>query len=53
MSDHEDVSPLIAPSPMAEPSEIDLEAGQGEQIQCRICLETDGDFSHFVSLGIS
>ncbi|RVX21168.1 hypothetical protein CK203_001859 [Vitis vinifera] len=42
MSDHEDVSPLIAPSPMAEPSEIDLEAGQGEQIQCRICLETDG-----------
>ncbi|CAD6256299.1 unnamed protein product [Miscanthus lutarioriparius] len=31
-------SPLIPP-----PSEIDLEAGGGgEQLQCRICLETDG-----------
>ncbi|BBH05642.1 RING/FYVE/PHD zinc finger superfamily protein [Prunus dulcis] len=35
-------SPLIAPAPVAEPSEIDLEAGPGEQIQCRICLESDG-----------
>lgn len=24
--------------------EIDLEAGPGEQPQCRICLETDGRF---------
>jgi hypothetical protein len=32
-------SPLIPP-----PSEIDLEAGGGgEQLQCRICLETDGE----------
>ncbi|KAJ6908052.1 hypothetical protein NC651_018483 [Populus alba x Populus x berolinensis] len=37
-----DTSPLIPPSPITEPSEIDLEAGPGEQIQCRICLETDG-----------
>lgn len=36
-------SPLIAPAPVLEPGEIDLEAGQGEQLQCRICLETDGD----------
>ncbi|KAG1334522.1 putative E3 ubiquitin-protein ligase march1 [Cocos nucifera] len=35
-------SPLIAPAPVPEPGEIDLEAGQGEQLQCRICLETDG-----------
>lgn len=33
------VSPLIPP-----PSEIDLEAGGGgDQLQCRICLETDGE----------
>lgn len=38
-------SPLIAPSPLPEPTEIDLEAGPGEQIQCRICLETEGNFS--------
>lgn len=33
-------SPLIPP-----PSEIDLEAGAGagDQLQCRICLETDGE----------
>lgn len=42
MVDHSDASPLIAPAPVAEPSEIDLEAGPGEQIQCRICLESDG-----------
>ncbi|XP_061973282.1 uncharacterized protein LOC133695353 isoform X3 [Populus nigra] len=43
MADHvSDASPLIPPSPITEPSEIDLEAGPGEQIQCRICLETDG-----------
>ncbi|XP_058084747.1 uncharacterized protein LOC131232493 isoform X1 [Magnolia sinica] len=35
-------SPLIPPSIVPEPGEIDLEAGPGEQIQCRICLETDG-----------
>lgn len=38
-----DSSPLIPPAPISDPSEIDLEAGQGEQIQCRICLETDGN----------
>ncbi|KAF9681934.1 hypothetical protein SADUNF_Sadunf05G0054800 [Salix dunnii] len=37
-----DTSPLIPPSPITEPSEVDLEAGPGEQFQCRICLETDG-----------
>ncbi|KAJ6774983.1 hypothetical protein OIU79_018212 [Salix purpurea] len=43
MADHvSDASPLIPPSPITEPSEIDLEAGPGEQFQCRICLETDG-----------
>jgi hypothetical protein len=32
-------SPLVPP-----PSEIDLEVGGGgEQLQCRICLETDGE----------
>jgi hypothetical protein len=33
-------SPLIPP-----PSEIDLEAGAGagDPLQCRICLETDGE----------
>ncbi|KAI3930634.1 hypothetical protein MKX01_037080 [Papaver californicum] len=34
--------PLVPPTPIAENDEIDLEAGPSEQIQCRICLETDG-----------
>ncbi|PON65259.1 Zinc finger, RING-CH-type [Parasponia andersonii] len=42
MADHLDESPLVPPSPITDPTEIDLEAGPGEQIQCRICLETDG-----------
>ncbi|KAJ9541169.1 hypothetical protein OSB04_027675 [Centaurea solstitialis] len=43
MADRADPSPLVAPSSLiAQPTEIDLEAGPGEQIQCRICLETDG-----------
>ncbi|KAL5164003.1 ERAD-associated E3 ubiquitin-protein ligase DOA10 [Glycine soja] len=42
MADHSDSSPLVPPLPLADPSEIDLEAGPSEQIQCRICLETDG-----------
>lgn len=37
-----DSSPLMAPVQIAAPSEIDLEAGPDEQIQCRICLESDG-----------
>lgn len=41
MADPADSSPLIPP-PIIELNEIDLEAGPGEQIQCRICLETDG-----------
>lgn len=45
MSDLSDESPLMAPPPMADPSEIDLEAGPADQIQCRICLETDGIFN--------
>ncbi|KAG5155344.1 hypothetical protein JHK82_013313 [Glycine max] len=36
-----DSSPLIPPSPVTV-TEIDLEEGPSEQIQCRICLETDG-----------
>ena len=57
MGDRVDSSPLIAPSPITDPNEIDLEAGHGEQIQCRICLEIDGKsalissiwFSHMTS----
>ncbi|KAM3200558.1 hypothetical protein BC332_30530 [Capsicum chinense] len=41
--DQSESSPLVPPpSVITDPSEIDLEAGSGEQIQCRICLETDG-----------
>ncbi|EPS57552.1 hypothetical protein M569_17265, partial [Genlisea aurea] len=40
--DQSDSSPLVPPKPVADPTEIDLEAGPDEQIQCRICLETDG-----------
>ncbi|EXB80852.1 hypothetical protein L484_020110 [Morus notabilis] len=42
MADPLEASPLVPPSPITDPNEIDLEAGPGEQIQCRICLETDG-----------
>lgn len=42
MADRADPSPLVAPSIIIEPSDVDLEAGPGEEIQCRICLETDG-----------
>ena len=42
-------SPLIPP-----PSEIDLEAGGGgEQLQCRICLETDGEGGSAVPAGLA
>ncbi|MBA0803400.1 hypothetical protein Gohar_013610, partial [Gossypium harknessii] len=41
MSDQSEELPLMAPPPITEPSEIDLEAGPADQIQCRICLETD------------
>ncbi|KAL9251600.1 ERAD-associated E3 ubiquitin-protein ligase DOA10-like protein [Drosera capensis] len=34
-------SPLVPP-PAIEPNLVDLEAGTSDQIQCRICLETDG-----------
>ena len=43
MADELELSPLVPPSPMVDPSEINLEAGHGEQTQCRICLETDGN----------
>ncbi|XP_042427020.1 uncharacterized protein LOC122014707 isoform X2 [Zingiber officinale] len=39
---NEESSLLAPPAPVADPNEIDLEAGPGEQFQCRICLETDG-----------
>ena len=42
MADPGDSSRLIAPVPVPDPNDIDLEAGPGEQFQCRICLETDG-----------
>lgn len=45
---HSVSSPLMAPPAMTDPSEIDLEAGPGEQIQCRICLETDGTVPDFI-----
>ena len=47
MADELELSPLVPPSPMVDPSEIDLEAGHGEQIQCRICLESDGNAPRF------
>ena len=50
MADHLENSSLIPPSPITDPTEIDLEAGPGEQIQCRICLETDGKVFIFYSL---
>ena len=55
MADHSDSSPLVPPLPISDPSEIDLEAGPAEQIQCRICLETDGDspFPLFLFLNFS
>ncbi|GFP96255.1 hypothetical protein PHJA_001769600 [Phtheirospermum japonicum] len=37
-----DSLPLVAPTPIKDLSEVDLEAGPDEQIQCRICLESDG-----------
>ncbi|XP_042407650.1 E3 ubiquitin-protein ligase MARCHF8-like isoform X2 [Zingiber officinale] len=42
MADEGSSTPLTAPASITEPDEIDLEAGPGEQFQCRICLETDG-----------
>jgi hypothetical protein len=45
MADHAESSPLVPPIPLSDPSSIDLEAGPSEQIQCRICLETDGNFN--------
>ncbi|KAK8490217.1 hypothetical protein V6N13_052754 [Hibiscus sabdariffa] len=42
MSNQAEELPLMAPPSITEPSEIDLEAGPADQIQCRICLETDG-----------
>ncbi|CAL9105265.1 unnamed protein product [Musa textilis] len=42
MTDPACSSPLIAPVPVPDPNEIDLEACPSEQFQCRICLEGDG-----------
>ncbi|XP_073154345.1 uncharacterized protein [Henckelia pumila] len=39
---HTEFSPLLAPTPITPQPEIDLESGTEDQIQCRICLETDG-----------
>ena len=50
MADRSEDSPLIPPTPITDPSdEIDLEAGPTEQTQCRICLDTDGNFT-FLSI---
>ncbi|CAI9753136.1 unnamed protein product [Fraxinus pennsylvanica] len=35
-------SPLMPPSLIVEPPEIDVESGPDEQIQCRFCFETKG-----------
>lgn len=43
MTDPAESSPLVTPPPITDIHAIDLEAGPGEQIQCRICLETDGN----------
>ena len=45
MTDQLVSSPLIPPPPITHPTAIDLEAGSSDQIQCRICLETDGNFT--------
>ncbi|RWV96354.1 hypothetical protein GW17_00040951 [Ensete ventricosum] len=52
MADPESSSLLMAPIPVPDRKEIDLEAGPGEQFQCRICLETDGVFSTKPSNGV-
>ncbi|KAF2284100.1 hypothetical protein GH714_018999 [Hevea brasiliensis] len=46
MADDTGSSPLIPPLSLNEPTEIDLESGPSEKIQCRICLETDGILLH-------
>lgn len=51
MADHPESAPLIPTPPIIDPTEIDLEAGPADQIQCRICLETDGNpFFFFLSI---
>nr|XP_009779487.1 PREDICTED: uncharacterized protein LOC104228672 isoform X2 [Nicotiana sylvestris] len=42
MAHYLDSSSSIVPPLFAKPSKVDLEAGNVNQIQCRICLESDG-----------
>ncbi|KAH9619505.1 hypothetical protein KSS87_015651 [Heliosperma pusillum] len=42
MADISNTTPLIPPSPMIKPNFIDLEASTSNNIQCRICLESEG-----------
>ncbi|KAH9618712.1 hypothetical protein KSS87_003242 [Heliosperma pusillum] len=42
MADDADSTPLVPPSPIIKPNSIDIESGSSDQIQCRICLESDG-----------
>lgn len=51
MSDPAESSPLVTPPLIADIHAIDLEAGPGEQIQCRICLETDGNSLSLILAG--
>ncbi|XP_070058109.1 uncharacterized protein [Nicotiana tomentosiformis] len=42
MAHYLDSSSSLVPPLIAKPSKVDLEAGNVDHIQCRICLETDG-----------
>nr|XP_016462128.1 PREDICTED: uncharacterized protein LOC107785357 isoform X2 [Nicotiana tabacum] len=42
MAHYLDSSSSLVPPLFAKPSKVDLEAGNVNQIQCRICLESDG-----------
>ncbi|KAL9229717.1 hypothetical protein vseg_005153 [Gypsophila vaccaria] len=42
MAEDGEATPLVPPSPITKPSSVDIESGVSQQIQCRICLETDG-----------
>lgn len=52
MGDPAESSPLVPPPPITDIHNIDLEAGPGEQIQCRICLETDGNFTFLLHISL-
>lgn len=50
MSHQYDSSSSLIPPLIVKPSEVDLEAGNVDQPQCRICLENYGKFFMTLSL---